>query len=55
MKILNLYPEDFRNINDWYAVCDQLGIPYNALIIELECKKVTYEDMTETNILTYLN
>ena len=55
MKLLNLYPEDFRNINDWYAVCDQLNIPYNALLIELNCSKVTYDDMTETNILTYLN
>ena len=42
-------------INDWYAVCDQLNIPYNALLIELNCSKVTYDDMTETNILTYLN
>jgi hypothetical protein len=55
MKILNLYPDDFRNINDWYAICDQLGISYNALLIELECSKVMYEDATETNILTYLN
>lgn len=55
MKILNLYPEDFRNINDWYAVCDQLGCDYNALLIEIECNKVTYDDATETNILTYQN
>ena len=54
-KFITLYPDDFRNINDWYAVCDQLGIPYNALLIELECNKVVYEDATETNILTYLN
>ena len=55
MKLLNLYPEDFRNINDLYAVCDQLGIPYNALLIELDSNKVVYEDATENNILTYLN
>ena len=55
MKLLNLYPDDFRNINDWYAVCDQLGIPYNALLIEIECTKLLYEDATETNILSYLN
>jgi hypothetical protein len=55
MKILNLYPDDFRNINDWYAVCDQLHVPYNALLIELECKQVKYDDALETNILTYLN
>ena len=55
MKYLTLYQEDFRFDDDWFAICDQLGIPYNALLIELECTKVLYEDATETNILSYLN
>jgi len=55
MKILNLYPEDFRNIYDWNAVCDQLNVPHNALLIEIECNKVTYDDAEETNIISYQN
>jgi hypothetical protein len=38
-KFLTIYPDDFRNINDWYAVCDQLKI----------------DSQKETNILEHLN
>ena len=55
MRILTLYPEDFANLNDWYAICDQLEIPYDAIFIDLECSRVAYNDKTETNILSYLN
>lgn len=54
-KFITLYPEDFRNINDWYAVCDQLGIDYNALLIDIYYNKVVYETQKETNILEQLN
>ena len=43
MKLLNLYPEDFRNINDWYAVCDQLKVDYNALVIDIYYNKRQHE------------
>jgi hypothetical protein len=49
-KFLTLYPEDFRNINDWYAVCDQLKIDYNALLIDVYYDKVVYETQKELNI-----
>jgi hypothetical protein len=55
MRILSLYPEDFANLNDWYAICDQLGIPYDALFIDIECTRVAYNSQEETNILSYLN
>jgi hypothetical protein len=55
MKYLNLYPDDFRNINDWYSVCDQLHIPHNTLVIEIELTKVSYEDCLEKNTITYSN
>ena len=54
-KFITLYPEDFKNINDWYAVCDQLGIDYNALLIDIYYNKVVYETQKETNILEQLN
>lgn len=54
-KFITLYPEDFRNINDWYAICDQLGIDYNALLIDIYYNKVVYETQKETNILEQLN
>jgi hypothetical protein len=54
-KFITLYPEDFRNINDWYAVCDQLGIDYNALLIDIYYNKVIFETQQETNILEQLN
>ena len=54
-KFITLYPDDFRNINDWYAVCDQLGVDYNALVIDIYYKKVVYETQKETNILEHLN
>lgn len=54
-KFITLYPEDFRNINDWYAVCDQLGIDYNALLIDIYYNKVVYETQKKTNILEQLN
>ena len=54
-KFITLYPEDFRNINDWYAVCDQLGIDYNALLIDIYYNKIVYETQKETNILEQLN
>ena len=53
MKFLTLYPEDFRNIEDWYSVCDQLDIPHNTLVIDIELTKVKYEDSKENNIITY--
>lgn len=54
-KFITLYPEDFRNINDWYAVCDQLGIDYNALLIDIYYNKVIFETQQQTNILEQLN
>lgn len=54
-KFITLYPEDFRNINDWYSVCDQLGIDYNALLIDIYYNKVIFETQQETNILEQLN
>jgi hypothetical protein len=39
-KFVTIYPDDFRNINDWYAVCDQLKIDYNALVIDIYYNKV---------------
>ena len=54
-KFITLYPEDFRNINDWYAVCDQLGIAYNALLIDIYYNKVIFETQQQTNILEQLN
>ena len=54
MKYLTLYPEDFAYINDWYAVCDQLEIPHDSLIIDIELTKVAYADYeNEKNIITY--
>lgn len=54
-KFLTIYPDDFRNINDWYAVCDQLGIDYNALLVDVYYNKLVYETQKETNILEQLN
>ena len=54
-KFITLYPEDFRNINDWYSVCDQLGIDYNALLIDIYYNKVIFETQQQTNILEQLN
>lgn len=54
-KFITLYPDDFKNINDWYAVCDQLGADYNALVIDIYYNKVVYETQKETNILEHLN
>jgi hypothetical protein len=53
MKYLTIYPEDFRNIQDWYDVCDQLGIPHNTLVIDIELTKVSYEDSLEKNTINY--
>lgn len=47
MKILQLYPEDFRKVQDWNAVCDQLNVPYNATSIELKISSVHYEEATD--------
>jgi len=44
-----------ENINDWYAVCDQLGIDYNALLVDVYYNKLVYETQKETNILEQLN
>jgi hypothetical protein len=54
-KFVTIYPDDFRNINDWYAICDQLGIDYNALLVDVYYNKVVYETQKETNILEQLN
>ena len=54
-KFITIYPDDFRNINDWYAVCDQLKVDYNALVIDIYYNKVLYEAQKETNILEHLN
>jgi hypothetical protein len=54
-KFLTIYPDDFRNINDWYAICDQLGIDYNALLVDVYYNKLVYETQKETNILEQLN
>jgi hypothetical protein len=54
-KFITIYPDDFRNINDWYAVCDQLKVDYNALVIDIYYNKVVYETQKETNILEHLN
>lgn len=43
MKILQLYPEDFRKLHDWIAVCDQLNVPTDATSIELKISSVHYE------------
>jgi hypothetical protein len=53
MKYLTIYPEDFRNINDWYSVCDQLEIPHNTLVIDIELTKVSYEDSLDKNVINY--
>ena len=53
MKYLTIYPEDFRNIQDWYDVCDQLEIPHNTLVIDIELTKVSYEDSLEKNTINY--
>jgi hypothetical protein len=53
MKYLTIYPEDFRDINDWYSICDQLDIPHNTLIIDIELTKISYEDFKEKNNITY--
>jgi len=50
MTILNLYPEDFKKVQDWVAVCDQLNVPYEATSIELKISSVHYE---ESNGLEY--
>jgi hypothetical protein len=55
VKYLTLYPDDFRNINDWYEVCDQLQISRNTLVIDIELTKVSYEDSLEKNTMTYPN
>lgn len=47
MKILQLYPEDFRKVQDWVAVCDQLNVPYNATSIELKISSIHYEEDSE--------
>ena len=44
MKILQLYPEDFRKTQDWIAVCDQLNVPTTATSIELKISSVHYEE-----------
>jgi hypothetical protein len=54
-KFVTIYPDDFRNINDWYAICDQLGINYNALLVDVYYNKLVYETQKETNILEQLN
>jgi hypothetical protein len=54
-KFLTIYPDDFRNINDWYAICDQIGIDYNALLVDVYYNKLVYETQKETNILEQLN
>jgi hypothetical protein len=54
-KFVTIYPDDFRNINDWYAICDQLGIDYNALLVDVYYNKIVYETQKETNILEQLN
>ena len=54
-KFITIYPDDFKNINDWYAVCDQLGIDYNALLVDVYYNKLVYETQKETNILEQLN
>lgn len=54
-KFITIYPDDFRNINDWYAVCDQLKVDYNALVIDIYYNKIVFETHKETNILEHLN
>lgn len=54
-KFITIYPDDFRNINDWYAVCDQLKVDYNALVIDIYYNKIVFETQKETNILEHLN
>jgi hypothetical protein len=54
-KYLTLYYDDFDNINYWYDICDQLNVPHNTLIIDIELTKVKYADAKETNILTNIN
>jgi len=54
-KYLTLYYDDFENINYWYDICDQLNVPHNTLIIDIELIKIKYADATGTNILTNIN
>ena len=54
-KYLTLYYDDFENINYWYDICDQLNVPHNTLIIDIELTKIKYADATGTNILTNIN
>ena len=54
MKYLTLYQEDFAFINDWYAICDQLQVPHDSKIIDIELTKVAYANQElEKNIITY--
>jgi hypothetical protein len=55
MKFLTLYHNDFENINYWYDICDQLNIPHNTLIIDIELTKIKYADAKETNFITNIN
>jgi hypothetical protein len=55
MKYLTLYYDDFENINYWYDICDQLNVPHNTLIIDIELTKIKYADAKETNFLTNIN
>lgn len=54
MKYLTLYQEDFRFDDDWIAICDQLQVPHDSAIIDIELTKVAYADtQLEKNIITY--
>ncbi len=53
MKYITIYPEDFSNIQYWYDICDQLELPHNTLVIDIQLTKVAYEDSTEKNVKNY--
>ena len=34
-RVLSLYPEDFKKVHDWVAVCEQLGVNPSSLKVEI--------------------
>jgi hypothetical protein len=55
MKYLTLYFDDFENINYWYDICDQLHLPHNTMVIDIELSRIKYDNLNETNIIKQIN
>jgi len=45
MKYLTLYFDDFENINYWYDICDQLELPHNTMVIDIELSRIKYDNL----------